>query len=160
MRQFAGFDAAEDERELIELLLVDGVDVQSRDLQGRTYLSTTATLLRRSTDVSYLSALVTQPTQSRLGFYLRAFTVQFRASVAVQLEYRAAQVIWLLFFVLQPVMYLSIWSAVARSNDGLVGGDPPPDLAAEFPAPPWIIPLTFHRGLRFFQAPVRPRDVP
>jgi ABC-2 type transport system permease protein len=158
MRRLAAFDATEDGRQLIELLLVDGVDVQARDLEGRTHLSSMATLLRRATDVAYVGAPTTQPKQSRLAFYWRAFSAQFKASLALQLQYRAAQVIWLLFFVLQPVMYLSIWSAVAESNNGLVGGYAPRDFAAYFLATMWIIHLTFNGVLVFFEARVRRGD--
>jgi ABC-2 type transport system permease protein len=93
-----------------------------------------------------------------MRFYANALAAQFAASLALQLQYRAAQVIWLLFFVLQPVMYLSIWSAVARSNDGLVGGYAPPDFAAYFLATMWIIHLTFNGVLVFFEARVRRGD--
>src|SRR5712691_4898045 len=93
-----------------------------------------------------------------VGFYAQAFGAQFSASLAVQLQYRAAQVIWLLFFVLQPVMYLSIWSAVARSSDGLVGGYAPQDFAAYFLATMWITHLTFNGVLVFFEASVRRGD--
>ena len=93
-----------------------------------------------------------------VGFCAQAFGAQFSASLAVQLQYRAAQVIWLLFFVLQPVMYLSIWSAVARSSDGLVGGYAPQDFAAYFLATMWIIHLTFNGVLVFFEGRVRRGD--
>ena len=51
-----------------------------------------------------------------LRTYSDVVRAQFRVSLAVQFQYRGAQVIWLLFFVLQPVLYLSIWSTVARST--------------------------------------------
>lgn len=88
-------------------------------------------------------------------FYLDAFGAQFKATLALQFQYRVAQVIWLLFFVLQPVMYLSVWSAVARSTDGQVGGYAPEDFAAYFLATMWIIHLTFNGVLVFFEARVR-----
>ena len=55
--------------------------------------------------------------------HLNALRAQFRASLAVQFQYRTSQVIWLLFFILQPTMYLSIWSAVARSRPVEISAD-------------------------------------
>jgi ABC-type uncharacterized transport system permease subunit len=83
--------------------------------------------------------------------HLDALRAQFRASLAVQFQYRASQVIWLLFFVLQPAIYLSIWSAVAQSTGGQVGGYAPRDLAAYFLVSMWVIHLTFNGVLVFFE---------
>ena len=90
--------------------------------------------------------------------YVDVLSAQFRASLALQLQYRAAQVIWLLFFVLQPVMYLSIWSAVARSLGGQLAGYEPRELAAYFLCSMWLIHLTFNGVLVFFEARVRRGD--
>jgi viologen exporter family transport system permease protein len=87
--------------------------------------------------------------------YLDACRAQFKASLAVQFQYRAAQVIWLLFFVLQPAMYLSIWSTVAQSTGGQVGGYAPRELAAYFLVSMWVIHLTFNGVLVFFEGRVR-----
>ncbi len=50
------------------------------------------------------------------------YRAEFRTSVAVQMQYRAAQLIWLLGTVLGPVVYLAVWSAVAAASGGTVGG--------------------------------------
>jgi ABC-2 type transport system permease protein len=94
-------------------------------------------------------------TLGSLRLYVDVLSAQFRASLALQFQYRAAQVIWLVFFVLQPVMYLSIWSAVAGSLGGHVGGYAPRELAAYFLCTMWIIHLTFNGVLVFFEARVR-----
>jgi len=83
---------------------------------------------------------------------------QFTVSLAVQFQYRAAQAIWLVFFVLQPVLYLSIWSTVARSSGGQVGGYEPRALAGYFLCSMWLIHLTFNGVLVFFEARVRRGD--
>ena len=93
-----------------------------------------------------------------LRLYVDAFGAQFRASLALQFQHRAAQMIWLLFFVLQPVMYLSVWSAVAGSLGGHVGGYEPHELAAYFLCSMWLIHLTFNGVLVFFEARVRRGD--
>lgn len=50
------------------------------------------------------------------------YLTQFRTSLAEQFQYRGAVLIWLLGLVLQPVIYLTIWSTVAESSDGDVDG--------------------------------------
>jgi ABC-2 type transport system permease protein len=90
-----------------------------------------------------------------LRIYRDAFGAQLRASLAVQFQYRAAQVVWLLFFVLKPVIFLSIWSTVARSTDGLIDGYTADDFAAYFLATMWVIHLTFNGVLQFFESRIR-----
>lgn len=46
----------------------------------------------------------------------------YRTSLAVQMQYRVAAIIWLLGTVVQPVIYLVVWSTVARAEGGAVGG--------------------------------------
>lgn len=50
------------------------------------------------------------------------YRAQLRASFALQLQYRAAFLIWLIGMVLEPVVYLVVWSAVAAARGGEVGG--------------------------------------
>jgi ABC-2 type transport system permease protein len=47
---------------------------------------------------------------------------QFRTTLASQLQYRAMLFIWLIGQVLEPLIYLVVWSAVSRSTGGNVGG--------------------------------------
>lgn len=90
-----------------------------------------------------------------LRFYREAFAAQFQTSLAAQLQYRAVSVIWLLFFVLKPLIFLSVWSAVARSTGGTVAGYAPDDLAAYFLVTMGIVHLTFNGVLVSFEARVR-----
>ena len=55
-----------------------------------------------------------------------------RISIAEQLQYRAANAIWVLGAVLEPVVYLVVWSAVAGAQGGSVGGWSDAELAAYF----------------------------
>ncbi|HEU5327185.1 MAG TPA: hypothetical protein VFU78_03775, partial [Thermomicrobiales bacterium] len=52
---------------------------------------------------------------------LAVYQAQFRVTFATQLQYRASALIWLLGTVLEPVIYLVIWSTVARASGGSVG---------------------------------------
>jgi len=53
-----------------------------------------------------------------LDIYLQ----QFKTTLASQLQYRAALLIWTIGHVLEPVIYLVVWSTVAQSSGGRVGG--------------------------------------
>jgi ABC-2 type transport system permease protein len=46
---------------------------------------------------------------------------QFSTTLASQLQYRAVLFIWLIGQVLEPLIYLVVWSAVSRSTGGNVG---------------------------------------
>ncbi len=60
------------------------------------------------------------------------YTQQFKVTLASMLQYRAALVIWLIGHVLEPLIYLVVWSAVSRSSGGEVGGYTAGDFAAYF----------------------------
>jgi ABC-2 type transport system permease protein len=60
------------------------------------------------------------------------YRAQFRNTIAIQLQYRVALVIWLIGLILQPVIYLVVWSTVAQSSGGSVGGYGRSDFAAYF----------------------------
>ena len=63
---------------------------------------------------------------------LRLYRAQFQTTIASQLQYRVALVIWMLGLVLSPVIYLAVWAAVARSQGGEVDGFTAGDFAAYF----------------------------
>lgn len=60
------------------------------------------------------------------------YGAQFKTTIAGQLQYRMALVIWMLGLVLSPVIYLAVWAAVARSQGGEVDGFRAGDFAAYF----------------------------
>jgi ABC-2 type transport system permease protein len=63
-----------------------------------------------------------------LDLYLQ----QFKTTLASQVQYRAALVIWLIGHVLEPLIYLVVWSVVSASSGGEVGGYTGADFAAYF----------------------------
>ena len=63
---------------------------------------------------------------------LDAYRGYFKTQVAVQVQYRAALAIWLLGLVIEPVIYLVVWTTVADSGGGRVGGFAGGDFAAYF----------------------------
>ena len=63
---------------------------------------------------------------------LNIYRAQFKITFATQLQYRAELLIWLLGMVLEPVIYLVVWSAVSKSHGGEIDGFAPRDFAAYF----------------------------
>ncbi|MCU0514462.1 MAG: ABC-2 family transporter protein [Anaerolineae bacterium] len=62
------------------------------------------------------------------GFY----RARFKTALAVQLQYRVALAIWMLGLVLEPIIYLSVWTAVAAGSGGVVNGFTVSDFAAYY----------------------------
>lgn len=62
----------------------------------------------------------------------RIYRVLLRTKFLLQLQYRAALVLWMLDMVLNPLIYLVVWSTVASSNGGSLDGYSPGAFAAYF----------------------------
>src|SRR3990170_2720903 len=60
------------------------------------------------------------------------YRAEFRTSLATMFQYRAALVIWLISQVLDPLIYLIVWSTVAEASGGSVAGYTTGDFAAYF----------------------------
>jgi ABC-2 type transport system permease protein len=60
------------------------------------------------------------------------YRAEFRTSLATMFQYRASLVIWLIGQVLDPVIYLIVWSTVSVASGGAVGGYTTGDFAAYF----------------------------
>lgn len=78
-----------------------------------------------------------------LAGLLDIYRAHFKAYVAVQLQYRVALVIWLIGMVLEPLIYLVVWTTVARSGGGQVGGYDAAAFAAYFIAMMLVNHVTF-----------------
>lgn len=83
------------------------------------------------------------------------YATLFRTEAAVQLQYRAALVIWLIGLVVQPVVYLVVWLTVAKAQGGHVGAFASGDLAAYYIALMVINHLTFTWVMFEFEYRVR-----
>lgn len=66
--------------------------------------------------------------RSLAAFYLATM----RTAIATQLQYRVANYFYMLGMVAEPVIYLVVWSAIARSNGGSVDGITPGQFAAYY----------------------------
>jgi ABC-2 type transport system permease protein len=78
-----------------------------------------------------------------LANYLDVYRAQFKATIALQLQYRVSLVIWLFYTLLEPTIFLVVWSAVARATGGRVGGYAPEEFAAYYMVSMWVGHLTF-----------------
>lgn len=83
------------------------------------------------------------------------YATLFKTDLAVQFQYRAAMVIWLIGLVVQPVIYLVVWSTVAESQGGEVGGFTGADFAAYYIAMMVANHLTFTWVMFEFEYRVR-----
>ncbi len=87
---------------------------------------------------------------------LGVYAAQLRTSIAIELQYRASMVIWLLGGVLAPTVYLVVWSSVARGGGaGQVGGYTPAAFAAYFIATMLVNQITFTWHMYDFDRRVR-----
>jgi ABC-2 type transport system permease protein len=57
---------------------------------------------------------------------------QFKTTLAMMFQYRASLLIWMIGHVLEPLVYLIVWSVVADSGGGSVGDYAERDFAAYF----------------------------
>ena len=67
----------------------------------------------------------------------------FRISLAVMLQYRVASVVWMIGAILDPLIFLVVWSTAARSSGGRVGDMDPHDVAAYYIVLMLVSHLTF-----------------
>src|SRR5260221_7410985 len=65
-------------------------------------------------------------------FIMGVYRAQLKTSFLMYLQYRASSVLWLLGMILEPVIYLVVWSTIARANGGAVDGYRAGDFAAYF----------------------------
>lgn len=71
------------------------------------------------------------------------YGAQLRTTIALQLQYRVSMIIWLIGSVLQPVIYLVVWTNVAQAGGGGVAGYSAADFAAYYIALMLVDHLTF-----------------
>ncbi len=83
------------------------------------------------------------------------YAAKFRAEIALQFAYRGALVIWLLGLLIEPIVYLVVWTTVARSQGGVVSGFSAGDFAAYFTVLMIVNQLTFTWHFFFFEWRVR-----
>lgn len=67
-----------------------------------------------------------------MSAFLEYYWTQLKTSLAIQFQYRVAMLIWLIGMVVEPVVYLIVWSTVAATQGGEVQGISAAQFAAYF----------------------------
>lgn len=83
------------------------------------------------------------------------YGAQLRTTIALQLQYRVSMVIWLIGSVLQPLIYLVVWTTVAQQGGGAVGGFTAGEFAAYFIVLMLVDHLTFSWIFHEFEYRIR-----
>jgi ABC-2 type transport system permease protein len=83
--------------------------------------------------------------------FLSLYKAFLRISTAMMIQYRASGLIWMIGAVLDPIIFLVVWSVAARASDGAVGGMTPSDFAAYYIVLMVINHLTFSWIMEVFQ---------
>jgi len=96
---------------------------------------------------------------ARLRRLAAIYRQKFATEIAVQFAYRAALLIWLLGLLLEPTVYLVVWTTVANSQGGSVGGFTAADFAGYFVVLMIVNQLTFDWHAFFMEWRVRTGDL-
>ena len=64
--------------------------------------------------------------------YVDLYLTNMKIAIAIQLQYRVAEYLYMIGMVAEPVIYLVVWSTIARSHGGSVGGYTPGSFAAYY----------------------------
>lgn len=83
--------------------------------------------------------------------WLDLYGTLLRVAIAGQIQYRASGAIWMIGSILDPVVFLAVWSAVAAARGGDVGGLDAGDFAAYYIALLFVNHLTFSWVMHVFQ---------
>lgn len=71
-------------------------------------------------------------TESAIGSIAAVYIAQLKTSLNVQFQYRASMAIWMIGRVLEPLIYLVVWTTITKTQGGEVGGYGAGDFAAYF----------------------------
>jgi len=72
------------------------------------------------------------PSVGRLRGYIQLHLTEMRIAIAEQFQYRVANYFYMIGMVAEPVIYLVVWSTIARQQGGEVGGFTPGQFAAYY----------------------------
>jgi ABC-2 type transport system permease protein len=86
-----------------------------------------------------------------LKFLFDLYRALGKVAVAMQIQYRASGIIWMIGSVLEPMIYLVVWSTVARGEGGRAGGYAPEDFAAYYITVMFVSHFTFSWVMHEFQ---------
>jgi len=67
-----------------------------------------------------------------VSFLRDLYAALIRIALLVEMQYRASNLIWLIGMVVEPLIYLVVWSAAANAQGGTLGGFGPHEFAAYY----------------------------
>ncbi|MDB5075080.1 MAG: hypothetical protein JWO42_1259, partial [Chloroflexi bacterium] len=67
-----------------------------------------------------------------MSAYLDLYWTQMKIAIAVQFQYRVANYFYMIGMIAEPVIYLVVWSTIARTHGGTVGGFTAGEFAAYY----------------------------
>src|SRR5882724_7785007 len=88
---------------------------------------------------------------ARAGVYRALFVAQFQAAA----QYRVQSLLWLLFPIIRPLVFLAAWSAAAAVQGGSIGGMSISDFAAYYVALVLVSQLTMSWDAYEFEFEIR-----
>lgn len=83
-------------------------------------------------EMTYRNQSMTGSMMDRARDWLAAFVQYYRLELAVDVQYRAITAIWMIGAILEPLIFLAVWSTVAVAQGGAVDGMTPSDFAAYY----------------------------
>ena len=86
-----------------------------------------------------------------MRYYYNLYRTYLKVSIMDNIQYRASGMIWMIGGILEPTIYLIVWSTVAESNNGEVGGYSPREFAAYYITLMLFNHLTFTWIMQTFQ---------
>lgn len=86
-----------------------------------------------------------------MSSWIRVYPAFLRIALLSNLQYRAAGAIWMIGSILEPIVYLTVWSTVARSQAGAVGSYTAAEFAAYYAVLLLVNHLTFTWVMHEFQ---------
>jgi ABC-2 type transport system permease protein len=92
---------------------------------------------------------------SAFGALRGVYRAEMAASLAIMLQYRVSLLIWLVHTLLEPIVMMTLWSAVAQAQGGSVRGYSAGDFATYFLVSMWVSHLTFTWLMFEFERRVR-----
>lgn len=53
---------------------------------------------------------------------LEIYFTQFKTAIAVSMQYRVNQAIWIISLITEPIVYMTVWTNIANAQSGSIGG--------------------------------------
>jgi ABC-2 type transport system permease protein len=70
--------------------------------------------------------------ESAIRSYVRLYAALGRTSIASNFQYRVSNYFYMIGMIIEPLIYLVVWSSIARQQGGEVGGYTPETFAAYY----------------------------